>query len=136
MKKLKNGFTLIEIMVAIFILTLGVLAVLAMFPYGLRIMNASNMSTKAVELAQGKIEEVISISYQSINISDTIENSLPSPFEAFKRETIITYVDPSSGLSQTDSDKGVKKIRVIVFWKSGLVLSQKNIEVSTLISQR
>ena len=95
LKKEKNKwFTLTEILIAIFILSLGIYAIIIMFPSGIKIIKASQMATQAVELAQKKVEETISDSYSSVAVGTVSENPLLAPFGAFRRERIIVYVDP------------------------------------------
>jgi len=132
---MKKSFTLIEVLIAIFILTVGILAVFAIFPLGIQIASSSKMATVATYLAQEKIEEVISKSYDEI--SDATfpdELSLPSPFSAYKRETEVTCFDPngSSPPNCSDGDTGIKRIEVTVSWGT----ATKEIELVTLISQR
>jgi prepilin-type N-terminal cleavage/methylation domain-containing protein len=123
--KILKGFTLTELMIAIFILSLGIYAVILMFPLGIRMIKFSQMATQAFELAQKKMEETISNSYSSIPVGTVSENPLPAPFNAFRRETIVAYVDPNSNLSETSIDKDIKKITVKVYWKSLLTMTEK-----------
>lgn len=136
LKKYEKGVTLIELFIAIFILIVGVFAVLTIFPFGIKVMKSSEMSTKAVELAQEKIEETISQSYSDMALGTVNEPSLPSPFNSFRREKKVNYVDPLNGMVESATDKGIKKIEVTVYWPSIFKISQDNIKISTLVSQR
>lgn len=131
-----RGFTMIELIIAIFILSVGILTVFLMFPLGIQIMKSSEMATTGTQLGQEKIEEVISCSYEAVSIGVTTESPLPSPFGAYRRETEVSYVDPALGLQEVVTDKGVKRIEVTVFWKSPLGIAEKSIKIETLISRR
>ena len=131
-----NGFTLIEVLVAIFILSIGVLTIFGIFPLGIQIARSSEMATIAVYLGETKIEEVISTPYEEIFVGATTDSSLPPPFSSYGRETRVTYVDPALGLQEVANDTEVKKIEVTVSWKSPVGLTEKSIELVTLIGKR
>lgn len=131
---MNKGFTLIEALIAIFILTIGISAVLTMFPLGLQVGNFSQMTTIASELAQAKTEEILSKSYSNISLGTVIEDQLDSPFESFSRETEITYVD--SSLQYSAVDTGLKKVKITVSFDSSLKISKKSVEIITLIAER
>lgn len=135
--KNKSGFTLIETMVAIFVLTIGILAIIQAFPLGTNIQKSSQMQTVALELSQSKMEEIISKSYKEILIN--IENEpygFDPNFAALRRETSVNYFDPNNPEIVPDEDLGIKKIEVKVFWHSPLVLTEKNVVLATFISKR
>lgn len=134
MKFSNAGFTILEAMIAISILVIGIVAVLQIFPLALNIEKLNQMETQAVFLAQEKIEEKASWSYQDIQVTTETENSLPSPFERFSRETKVIYVD--SNLATTTSDLGLKKIEVTVQWQSPLRLGEKSVNLITLIAEK
>lgn len=129
-----KGFTIVEVMVAIVILIIGLLAVLQVFPTAFSVERASQMRTQAALLAQEKIESFHPQSYSDIAVGNFIESELDPPFERFSRETNITYVDVN--LQETGVDSGLKKIEVIVSWTSALAIGAKNVKVITLIAER
>lgn len=143
---MRKGFTLIELIIAIFILAIGITAILVMFPLGIQIADSSKMATIASQLGQEKIEEIIAASYGEILCSggvsptcaDTEDYSEISGFSAFKRITEITCIDGSSftEVANCSPDSGLKKIKVTVFWRSALKITKKSIELVTLISKK
>lgn len=138
--KKEAGFTLIEVLVAIFILVVGIVAVLDIFPLGTKIWKSAEMATIASQLGQAKMEEIISKSYNEISIG-VIEakHNLDPPFSFYQRETKVICVDPNSNLSEVvncSPDPGIKKIEVTIFWKSPLHISEKSINLSSLIVER
>lgn len=131
-----NGFTLIESLVAIFILSIGILAVLIMFPLGIKIIDSSKMMATGIQLGQEKIEEIISLPYEAIIVGEQIETELPLPFTHYKRETRITYIDPLLTLQETNTDTGAKKVEITVSWQTSLITNRKSIELTTIISKK
>ncbi len=125
------GFTLIEVIIAIFILAVGITAVLAMFPLGIQIVSSSKMATAAVYLGEAKMEEIISTSYEEI--SSEPKQTLNPPFSAYSRETEVACFDPNgSFFPNCPGDTGIKEIKVTVSWG----VAGKKIELSTLITKR
>jgi len=131
---MKGGFTLIETILAIFILVVGIVGVLAMFPVGIQIQNLAKMETVASRLAQAKIEEIIAKSYEEIVTFCEGYGEIPN-FEFYKRETRVNYYDPVNSTT-SQIDLGIKEIDVKVFWKSGPGFSEKSITLKTLITKR
>lgn len=137
----KQGFTLIEVLISIFILTAGIIAVLQAFPLGTKILGSSKMVTIASQLGQAKIEELISRSYEEIS-SGIVEakHILDSPFSSYQRETKIVCVDPADSdfLEVVDCslDPGMKKVEVTVFWKAFFGLSEKSKSIISLITKK
>lgn len=129
-----NGFTLLEVMIAILILTIGIVIVLQIFPLGFSVEKGSQMKSQAVLLAQEKIEVINSKAYQDIVVATTSEDSLASPFERFSRQTEISYVD--ADLQPSLADTGLKKIEVTVSWKSSLPLGGKTVTLITLVAEK
>lgn len=131
---MNQGFTLLEVIIAIAVLTLGIVMILQVFPLGFRVEKGTQMQTQAVLLAQEQIEELSSKAYQDITVGTTTENSLPTPFEKFSRQTKISYVN--ADLEEVAVETGLKKIEVIVWWQSPLKVETKNVELSTLVVEK
>jgi prepilin-type N-terminal cleavage/methylation domain-containing protein len=136
----KKGFTLIEVLISIFILTTGIIAVLQAFPLGTKILGSSKRVTIASQLGQAKIEELISQSYVEISFGIVeAKHVLDSPFGSYQRETEIICVDPDSNFSEVidcDPDPGIKKIEVTIFWKTFFGFSEKNNKIISLITKK
>ncbi len=141
-EKFLAGFTLIETMVTIFVLVVVIIAILQMFPLGIRIGQSAQMATIASELGQAKIEEIISSSYDEVSVG-TIEpkHQLDSPFERYSRQTIVTCVDPNLQPVACDYDLDenphpLKKIGVTVFWTPPFGVSEKSTNIISLLAKR
>ena len=131
---MRKGFTILETMTAILILTIGIIAVLQVFPLCSNIQKSNEMENQAIFLAQGKMEQEIFKTYENTQVGTIIENSLAFPYERFSRETKITYVD--SSLEEIGLDLGLKKIEIIVQWSSIFKLKQSNISIANLVAER
>ena len=138
-----KGFTIIEILVGIFILVIGIAAVLNIFPLGLKMAHSSQMVSIATQLGQAKIEGAVAESYNNLIVGSTTEDygSIVG-FESYKREINISCVD-HSGLAEVACDydpandpNPLKKIKVTVFWRSSLVVPEQSINLVTLITKR
>jgi len=132
-----ESFTIIELIISVFILTVGISAVLYMFPIGTQIQKASQMATVAIQLSQGKMEEIISKSYGEI-VTGSVEEDygFDSDFSSYRRETEISYFNPENPQIVPVSDLGIKKIQVTVFWRSPLGISEKEIKLITLFARK
>lgn len=134
-----SGFTLLETIIAITVISIGLFSIIKIFPLVLKISKSSEQTTVAVNLAQSKLEELFSLGYESIVVG-TVEtkhrlaSDSANPFYYYQRQTVVEYVD--NNLSHSASDTGIKKITSSVFWRSPLSLTEKNVDLILLVSQR
>jgi len=137
--KQQKGLSLIEIMVAITILTVAFVGMVQAFPFGLSISKEAADSTVASYLCQSKLEEVVSLGYDNITIG-TIEarhrlSDDPTNYLYFyERETTTAYVD--GDLNEVGSDQGMKKISSTVYYINAIYKNENSYNITTLISQR
>lgn len=122
-----------EILVSLFVLTVGIIGVLALFPLGLKIQNSAKMESCGSRLAQEKIEEIISTPYGEIASESEDYGAIPD-FPSFKRTASIDYYDPSAS-ETTSEDTGIKKAKVEVFWESRMGFLREKAAFQTLISE-
>ncbi len=118
-----DGFTLLEIIAAISILTVGILAVGAMQISSIRGNDLASNLTEASTVAQDKIEHIIALDYNHSDLQDTngsgtsgMDNTETNPDfgpEASDdgRYSLYWNVAPDYPLVDT------KTIRVIVTWQ-------------------
>ena len=64
----KAGFSLLEVMFAVIILGVGLLAIMHLFPIGLRASKISQDTTVGSFLAQAKIEELRNTGWNQLSI--------------------------------------------------------------------
>ena len=110
--KRDNGFSLLEILIALAILVVGVASVINMFPVGLHAAKRGADFTSAGILAQEKMAEAMYLGYdvfdgasgiEGINTGTTI--SFPSPDEQYSYRI---YSDAEIA--------NLKKITLAVYW--------------------
>lgn len=80
----ENGFTLIEIMIAIVVLSIGFLASASMQLLAVDVNSSANCITEATNLAQRKLEEVMARQYTHVFTDpDLINDATAGSFELF-----------------------------------------------------
>ena len=131
---MNKGFTILETMVAILILTIGIIAVLQIFPLCSNIQKSNEMENQAIFLAQERMEQEIFKTYGNIEVGIIIEDPVSSSYKRFTRETRITYLNPDMG--EIGSDSGFKKIEITVQWNSVFKLKQGEISIINLVAER
>ncbi len=114
-----SGFTLMEVLVAMLILSVGLLGTAALITGIINSNKLSNRISTATVLAQDKIEEIKGLNYSSV-VSET-KAPMPSLYAHYEREVIVTPNSPSSGM---------KTVNVTVYWESS-----KSVVLQTILAQ-
>jgi len=114
-----SGFTLIEVLVAMVILSVGLLGTAALITGIINGNKVSNRITTATVLAQDKMEEIKGLDYSSV-VSEP-RSSLPSPYDQYERQ--VTVIDPSPAAN-------MKTVTVTVYWESS-----KSVSLQTILSR-
>ena len=135
----KNGLSLIEVMVAFSILTVAFIGLVQAFPFGVAINKEAENITVASYLAQEKIEELISLGYGGISAGTAetkhrLSDDQSSYLYNYQREATVNYID--GNLSQVEIDEGMKKISVTVYYVNAISKTEKNYNITTIISER
>ncbi len=114
-RKLSAGFNLLEVIVALAILSIGVTAVVELFSGGLRLGRVSREYTQAMNFASFKMEEIAT--------QNTVEEGEDEgEFDAtFRWKIGVEKVDILPGDKGTDfkPPADLYHVRVSVFWNSG-----------------
>lgn len=111
-----GGFTLIEVVVAMAILGIGLVAIIELFGGGLRLGRTSQDYTKAVGYARMKLEEVsLARSLEEGTQEGEFDRDFRWQMEVKKVELI-----PSRGI-ETDYQPPMQlyQVRIDVLWKAG-----------------
>jgi type IV pilus assembly protein PilV len=107
-----NGFTLIEVLVAMVILSVGLLGTAALITGIISSNKLSNRISTATTCAQDKMEEIRRLGYSGMPTSDTTTtepyNSITN-YSLYKRVTFTDVDNPAVGM---------KTVTVTVFWDS------------------
>ncbi len=113
----RNGFTLIEVIVAITILSVSFVLVMQLFSKGLIAARASCDYSKAIVFAKGKMESIISgIDYTGENDDEFTWESDTEPYEGYDMEgnNVVKINLKVSWGDRPESQKSVKLVTLKV----------------------
>lgn len=122
-KKGSQGFTLIEVLISIVILSVGLLGMAAL---AVGIINANRFNsemTTATTLAQDKMEDIQRVGYATA--ADETKATMPSPFSDYKREVTVTADTPATDM---------KTVSVKIYW-GGASKEDHNVELETILAK-
>lgn len=103
-----SGFTLMEVLIAMVILTVGLLGTAALITGIINSNKLSNRISAATVLAQDKMEDIKRAGYAGAADNTEGYNTI-SDYPLYKRITDVAAGDPAAGM---------KKITVTVYWDS------------------
>jgi len=116
-----NGFTLLEILVAITLLCIGLLAMAALTAGIMRGNLFSNQLTTATTLAQDQMEEIRRLGYSGV-ADDNEDYGDISGYPLYKRVTSVADPSPAANM---------KTVTVTVYWDS----DAHSVELKTILAQ-
>lgn len=100
--KQKRGLTLISSLILIVLVAIALVPLLRALSISLFVSGETESNIMALNLAQGKLEEIRSFPYE--NISSEAKSQVPN-YPSFQREVIVNTPQPN-----------LKDITVIVYW--------------------
>jgi len=116
----KQGLTLLEVVIALFIFGLAILAIPQYFATAKKLLEVSRQNSIAINLARATVEEILAQSYEEISVGQTnwedYSSDPQSPYASYQKRLIIETVDSNLAPS---SDVGLKKITVEISWTYG-----------------
>lgn len=156
----KEGFTLIEILVAMTILSIGLLGLAALATNSMKASSNAISMTQASNLAQDRLESLLTISIVNLNVTDLInsplelertcaqtDNTVSRPVWTCTPSTpitldgkdytwgyTVTHIDLDGNGIATLSHDGLVRIDLTVSWIDQLWASQKSLTSTTLRS--
>ncbi|MFH1952081.1 MAG: type IV pilus modification protein PilV [Pseudomonadota bacterium] len=116
-----SGFTLVEVLVAMVILSIGLLGMASLTVGIIHANKFSNDLTTATTLAQDKMEDIRRTSYASV--TPEAKAALPSDYAQYKREVKVDDNNPATGM---------KTVRVKVYWGAS---DAHSVELKTILAQ-
>jgi type IV pilus assembly protein PilV len=118
-----DGFTLIEVMIALVVMSIGLTALAAVQISAIRGNAFSKRMTTAVSIADGKMEQIKNGSYASI-ISESSTQVTQSNMNFARQVTVTNNIAP---LTNT------KMVNVTVSWSEGS--KSHSVPITTIVSQ-
>ena len=115
-----SGFTLIEVLIAIVILSVGLLGMAALTVGVINGNKFSNELTTATTLAQDKMEVIRLDGYS--DVATEAKAPCDSPYAEYDREVSVSNDTPATNM---------KTITVKVYWDS----DDHNVELKTILTQ-
>jgi len=101
----KKGFTLLEVLITIAILSVGLLGMASLTVGIIKGNRFSNDTTTATTLAQDRFEDIQIMDYSGVT-SET-KAVLPSPNDEYKQEVTVVDNSPATGM---------KTVTIKVYW--------------------
>jgi len=105
--KTEKGFTLLEVLVAIVLLVVGVAVLVGLFSNALIGSSDAENTTIAMNLIQGRMEEIRNLGFSNIIPEPKVD---VSGFPGFQRK--VTIDDPEGDPTVND----LKQVTVTVYW--------------------
>jgi len=121
--KSEQGFSLLEVVVALAIMAGGFLVILNLFSTSVRSVDFSGQYLKGVTLANSKINELEMLNFEPDEYSGSFENEKSYHWE-------VDIAPHDSPLNDPDSGIQLQKILLKVFWEDQG--QTRNVELATL----
>ncbi len=136
MKNKRNGFSLIELVVALSILTIGLLGVIPLAIATIKLNNVQNQMLNAKYLAERYSERFKSLSFDVPDLAnDGDNNDLADTLNPDHREVqTLDNIQYTIMWNVADNADGTKTIRIIVRWYDARSRRQKSYFVETVRS--
>ena len=117
--KYEHGFTLIEAMITLVVLSTGVLALFNLQIVATQVSIQSNKLMKAKTITQDTIEALMTVEFDHARLSDPTE---PGVFTTYTLSEATLNFDPPAGINVQwdvdDNTDGTKLINVTTTWQS------------------
>jgi prepilin-type N-terminal cleavage/methylation domain-containing protein len=118
MRKMKQGFTLIEVLIAIILIVSGLVALMQVMSVAIFADSTLEYRLTALNLANEKLEELKDDGYSHANLDPASSPFIEASISGFdfvdQRQWTVDYVD--ANLSTSVSDTGLKDVTVQVQW--------------------
>ena len=123
----QHGFTIIEVMIAVTVFAIGILAVAAMQIGAVNGNTAAGTLTDATMIAQNRMEQLMSLNYTNVSLNDTDgdgtaglnDTAVPAGSDGSSQYTGSTSVRYNIfwNIAVNSPVTNSKQIRVIVQWR-------------------
>ena len=109
----EGGFGLIELLIAMTVLVVGIMATFAMFESGIRHIKRASIVTTAAALADAEMENYRAVRYSAIGLADTQVLAAPAPYSSdpsYQSNASNRVVLPVCGTSPCTNDVPVQTL--------------------------
>jgi len=124
-----TGFTFIEVLIALVIVSISLLALIRLHLISIRMTEAAEITSQAVLLANEKIAETLALGYPE---KGTDSGSVEKNALCLYWRTEVTDIEPPQ-LGKLDT-AGLRRIFVDVSWEQGI--RWKHLQMSTYVADR
>jgi len=131
-----RGFTLIEVLIAIFVLEIGLLGIASFYSSSFKITRQARNETIASNLASGLLDDETALTYDNIpalpgaRLPYSTDQS--SPFQTWDKRIDVAYIDDN--LVEKTTETNMKKITVTVYWQDPS--GEKSFQTATIKAKR
>ena len=154
-----KGFTILEVLIAVVVLSIGILAVSSLMGTSIKSSSYSQALTQANNYAQERLETLMSISYSNLQVSastgraDLQRNCAQTDFTASRPVYLCTptatrdigsrtfswvyeviYIDLDGSGTASPGIDGLKRLNVTVSWSDQLWKATKSTTVKSMRS--
>jgi general secretion pathway protein I len=119
-----NGFSLLEVIVALAIMAIGYMTVFNLFSVSIKALGMSDQYQQAINLANSKLSEIEMLNYETETTSGTFKNK-----EDFKWTLSIEPYE--SSLNDPEENITLSKVVLKVLWQDNQ--KARNVELVTLM---
>ncbi len=154
-----KGFTLIEVLIALTILSIGILGIAGLAGTGIKTSSYSRSVTQATNFAQERLEGLMGVDYNNIQASDLaggdfarnctgpvgpanapVYTCTPTATKTigttvYSWSYTVTYIDLDGNGTASPGVDGLKRVDLTVSWTDQLWLAQKSVTLVTLRSK-
>lgn len=131
---MRRAFTLVEILIAVFVLEIGLLGIASFYTYGFKITKTARNETIASNLATGLLDEQLSNNYDNLTIGAGLKTKYStdaaSPFYNWDQKIDIAYIDTNLVESYAEPDTNMKKVTVTIYWQTSD--GEKNFQTASI----
>jgi prepilin-type N-terminal cleavage/methylation domain-containing protein len=132
------GFTLLEVLIAMVIMAVGLMAIAQMQVTGIRFNAQGREMTEATTLGMGQLENLKTLPSTHAQLSDTTTDNNAD----LTSTTTVDHVDPGNPINgrynriwNVADSTDTKTLMVIVSWQSGPNQIQKRVRFSTFVAR-
>lgn len=122
---MKKAFTLIEILIAVFVLEIGLLGIATFYSYSFQISKIARHDTIASNLASGLIDEQSAIAFDNLIVGEGTKtrysDDINNPFYNWYKKIDVAFIDMNlvASYTETETNKNMKKVTITIYWPEG-----------------